>query len=415
MVVLYNLFLLLFSFISFPFILYKLLRRPGVKERLGFLPPLPNRAIWVHAVSVGEVGASEPLIREMKQKYPSKPIVLSTTTETGRKVAEKSLKKWVERMFYFPLDYPWIIFKVFCGWRPSLIILMETEIWPNLITFSHFLGIPVILANGRLSYPAYRRYRMGKVLLKTFLKKITLFLVQTEKDKRLFLSLGAEPQKIKVVGNTKFDRLIKGEIKEIPLPPDSSYPVICAGSTHPGEEEIVLHAFSKVKKEFPSARLILVPRHPERKKEVEELLKKEDVDYILRSEVKEKLWESDVLLVDTVGELYSFYSTAHLAILGGTFVPVGGHNPLEPLSLKVPVFYGPYIFNFEEIFSIIEGKGAIKVAKENLSETLLSWIRDKRRLEEEGRKGYALLEEYKGAVKKHLEEIEKICAGLLAG
>ena len=407
MIYLYNLLLLLLL----PFLLPKIIRREGLRERLGLFPPLPRRAIWVHGVSVGEVGASQPLIEEIKRRFPGKKIILSTTTSTGRKVAQ-SLSPLVEGIFYFPLDLPWVVWKALRKIQPSLIILMETELWPNLIHLSRILSIPVVLANGRLSPLAFSRYRKISFLLRPFLREISLLLVQTERDKAYFLRLGAREESLRVVGNIKFDRIKKHIQTRLPRPPSSSYPVICAGSTHRGEEELVVEVFEKLRKEFPSARLILVPRHPERREEVEKILKERDLSYALRSKTRGE-WKEAILLVDTVGELYSFYSLADLALMGGTFVPVGGHNPLEPLSLKLPVFFGPYTFNFEEIFGIIEGKGGIRVKKENLLTLLKKHLRERDFLSSLGEEGYRIFRKFQGATKRHLEEM--LCAGLLDG
>ncbi|NOZ63652.1 MAG: 3-deoxy-D-manno-octulosonic acid transferase [Caldiserica bacterium] len=407
MIFLYN-FILLFSL---PFVFFYLLKKGGAKERLGFILPGKQRGIWIHAVSVGEVKAAEPIIKLLRQNLPETPIFLSTVTSTGREVAKKSLEKWVDYLFYFPLDFPFSIIKVISSLKPRLIILMETELWPNLLYFSHHFSVPIILANGRLSPASFRNYSRFSFFLKPFLSYFSSLLVQTERDKKGFLKLGFPDHLLKVVGNTKFDHysLPSPSGKDslpTPSPPDA-YPVICAGSTHPPEEKLILRIFQRVKAEYPAAKLILAPRHPERVKEVEKLIP-DSLSYILRTEISSPEWSETILILNTVGELQNFYSLSDVAIMGGTFVPVGGHNPLEPLSHRVPVIFGPHVFNFAEIFSLIEGKGGIKVKNEKeLERVLLSWLKKRMDLEKEGEKGYNLIAENRGASQRIWEEVSR--------
>ena len=408
MIFLYN-FILLFSI---PFVFFYLLKKGGVKERLGFILPGKKRGIWIHAVSVGEVKAAEPVIKLLRKNLPETPIFLSTVTSTGREVARKSLGKWVDYLFYFPLDFPFSVIKVIFSLRPRLIILMETELWPNLLYFSHYFSVPIILANGRLSPASFRNYSRFSFFLKPFLAYFSSILVQTERDKKGFLKLGFPGQLLKVVGNTKFDHYsLPSPSGKDSLPassPPDVYPVICAGSTHPPEEKLILRIFRKVKEEYPGAKLILAPRHPERVKEVEKLIPA-SFSYVLRTEMSSREWSETILILNTVGELQNFYSLADVAIMGGTFVPVGGHNPLEPLFHRVPVIFGPHVFNFSEIFSLIEGRGGIKVDnEEELEKVLLAWLRKRNDLEREGEKGYHLIAKNRGASERIWEEVKAV-------
>jgi len=408
MIFLYNFILLFFI----PFAFFYLLKKGGLKERLGSISPNKKRGIWIHAVSVGEVGAAEPIIKILRKRLPETPIFLSTVTSTGREVAKKNLGKWIDYLFYFPLDFPLSVIKVISSLKPSLIILMETELWPNLLYFSRFFSIPVILANGRLSPSSLGKYRRFSFLLKPFLSSFSSILVQTERDKEGFRKLGFPEHLLKVAGNTKFDRYSftsPPAKNSLPSPsPHDAYPIICAGSTHPTEEEMVLRIFKKVKKKYPSAKLILAPRHPERAKEVEKLIP-DSFSYILRTEILSEDWNETILILNTVGELKNFYSLSHIVIMGGTFTPIGGHNPLEPLACKVPVIFGPHTFNFTEIFSLIKGKGGIKVNnEEELERVLLAWLEKRSNLEKEGTKGFHLIAENRGASERIWEEVRHI-------
>ena len=407
MIILYNFFLFLIS----PFLLIYLFHKKGWKERIGFVKPHEKKCIWIHAVSVGEVGAAEPLIKVLNERLPKFPICLSTITSTGREVAKKTLKDFVNYIFYFPLDFPFFVINAISNLKPRFIILMETEIWPNLLYFSSLFHIPVILANGRLSPSSLKNYKRFSFLLKPLSSFFSSVLLQTEKDKEGFLSLGFPEKVLKVIGNTKFDRYFSSSSISTHLPspvPKNSYPIVCAGSTHSKEEEIVIGTFKKIKNAYPNSKLILAPRHPERVKEIEKIIP-DSLSYILRTKMASLYWQESILILDTVGELKDFYSLSDLAIIGGTFVPVGGHNPLEPLSFGVPVIHGPYTFNFSEIFSLIEGNG-VKLAKnENeLEKIIFSWIKDKESLRKEGEKGLFLIKKNCGATLRIWEEIERI-------
>ncbi len=410
MFLLYNFLLLLLL----PVVLLITLRKEGKRERLGIISPLSpeSRGVWIHAVSVGEVVASEPLVSLLKEKHPEIKIYYSTTTPTGRKMAEKILASKLDYLFYFPLDYPWIISHVLYLLRPRFIVLMETELWPNLLYYAQLHRIPVFVANGRLSPQSFKRCRRLQFLFRPILNKVSLFLLQSEEEKKKFLSLGVSSEKLKVVGNTKFDRLPQA------LPSFSKLarewererrnPVWVVGSTHPGEEEAILYAFQEVRKFFPSSLLILVPRHPERKREIENLLQKFKFLYMLRSEMKEGPKDAHVVLVDTVGELFLLYSLADITFIGGTLVPIGGHNPLEPAVFSKPIIFGPHTFNFQDIFQMMHEEGIgirVKDGKE-LQQILPQLLEKKEELKKMGKKARTFVENNRGAAERIIREIE---------
>ncbi len=325
-----------------------------------------GKTVWIHAVSVGEVISSIPLVNKLKDKYPANKIVVSTVTDTGQKVARERIG-YIADIIYMPFDIPFSINKAVAHINPSVFVIMETELWPNIIRILHCKNIPVVLMNGRISEKSFGNYQKMRFFMKQFLKYISLFCMQNDLYSERIKALGAEPGKVKVAGSFKFDTK--------PLPPAPEWndvfngPVIIGGSTHRSEEDLIIDAYARLLKDFPELNLIIAPRHPERFNEVEELIKQRGLKYIKRSELAdgskntrishEKL-SGAVMLLDVIGELASVYSLCDIAIMGGSFIKHGGQNPLEPAYWGKAIICGPNMDNFPFIDNFYQRGGAIK-------------------------------------------------------
>lgn len=349
-----------------PVLSYKVARKrgrrhlAGLKERLGECEKRSSQrpCIWIHGVSVGEIQAARTLVEALERELPEYEIVLSTTTGTGQEVAKRTYPD--KRVFYFPIDFTWSVARVFRAIRPSLVVLVELEIWPNFLQEAHRQRIPIAVVNGRISAKSFRSYRFVKRLLFDPVGKIGLFFVQTELYAERFRELGIPPRQIQVTGSVKYDQLAAKDLdpaevrRDIGVGPEDL--VLMGGSTHPSEEATLLAAYLSLRDTFPRLRLVLVPRHTERTAEVMELLQKE-VQVTRRTEQvagrgeatsSPPLPEGEVLLVDTVGELGRLYCAADLVFVGGSLIPHGGQNMLEPVMYAKPTLFGPHWVNFAE-------------------------------------------------------------------
>lgn len=423
---LYDLILYLSALLLVPYYLLRGLRygktRRGIRERLGAYPPdfvtalRGRRVIWVHAVSVGETRAAAPLFKALSQAYPDAFLLLSHVTETGREVAMQVDE--ADGCIFFPFDLSWVTRRVMRRIRPAVIILMETEIWPNFVNAAHRQGVPVVLVNGRISDRSQPRYRLAGRLLKPVLAGISSFCMQTARDGRRIRRLGADPARIAVTGNLKFDMPapVWPELPRKELLARYALPATCriwvAGSTHPGEEKLLGEVYRRLLARHPDLLLVLVPRRPERACQVGEELAGQGLRFLLRTAVDTEtapLSPGEVLLVDTVGELMSFYALAELIFVGGSLVPVGGHNILEAALLGKPVLFGPNMQNFQEIAAKIRrAEGGLAVADgEELYHRvahLLDTPDEARRI---GANGYRLLLENRGATVRTMDEIAR--------
>lgn len=408
---LYNLILILVS----PFYIIRVLwKNKGCKERFGIsIPENENKkVIWIHAVSVGEVIASKPLISLINKQLPDYEIVLSTVTKTGREIAEK-MQKQLSHIFYFPFDFPFVVKKVLRKINPSLIVLAETELWPNLLKYAELFNIPVILNNGKISPSSFLKYKKIHPLFTQILGKVSIFCMQTEEDKDKLIQLGVNPEKIIVTGNTKFDLFDSDLDKERPLENWNTTgfsPIIVAGSTHPGEEKILLELLKKIDKKFPNTLLVLVPRHPERLTEIENLIKEKGYSFVKRSETNSYLLKEKIILVDTIGELSKIYSVADVVFVGGSLVPIGGHNLLEPAFLSKPIITGQYTFKQNEMTELLKkGDGIIQVENEQqLQEKLLELLSSPEKRKKLGENARNVVLSNPGATKRNFEVIAKI-------
>jgi 3-deoxy-D-manno-octulosonic-acid transferase len=423
---LYDLVLLLSSLVLVPYYLIRGLRygksRHGIRERMGYFRAdqlarlAGRRVIWIHAVSVGETRAAIPLLRGLRNKYPDACLVLSNVTETGRAVARDIPE--IDLCLFFPFDLSWAVRRTLRLINPSIILIVETEIWPNFVRIAHENEIPIMLVNGRFSDRSFPRYFTVKRYLKPLLHKFSSFCMQTAQDARRARRIGAPVDKVTVTGNLKFD--IISSLGTLPLPEEvrtkfhlpADVPIWVAGSTHAGEETIVVEVARQLASDKLEQILVLVPRHPERARSIGEELSDMDVRWVLRSEISEygrMLQPGDVLLVDTIGEMLDFYSIASLVFVGGSLVPVGGHNLLEASLLNKPVLFGTYMQNFKEIAGyVLESQAGMQVKDgRQLKEKVRSLLKSPELCHDMGTRGFDLLSEHAGATDKTLEEIAR--------
>ncbi|MCX5700695.1 MAG: 3-deoxy-D-manno-octulosonic acid transferase [Candidatus Omnitrophica bacterium] len=368
MFILYDLIFLILVIITLPVYILKGKFHTEFFKRFGVLPKglELDRPIWVHAVSVGEAVVVRGLVDELRKVYPGKKFVISTVTPTGNKIA-KDLVKDADLLTYLPLDFSFIVRSVMQRINPQLFIIAETEIWPNLISVLNKKGIPIVTVNGRISDSSFKGYRVIKFLIKNILAKVNLFCTQTDSDAKRLIALGVDPDKIKVTGNMKFDQInlvrTSDYRKRLGLSPEEK--LFVAGSTHSGEEGVVIGVYKKILDIFPNVKLLIAPRHPQRAKDIELLARSFGFFPVKTSELSTQCvscLQKPVFILDTVGELVNFYSASDIVFVGGSLIKKGGHNILEPASLGKPVIFGPYMFNFRDIAQMfIDNNAAIQV------------------------------------------------------
>ncbi|MDI6740584.1 MAG: 3-deoxy-D-manno-octulosonic acid transferase, partial [Candidatus Edwardsbacteria bacterium] len=413
--ILYNLLTMPAFLAGWPYLLTACLfsRRGKWRNRCGIIKRAEGHPIWIHASSVGEMGVISPLIAELKRRKPNQAIAISAVTETGHARA-RDLFGEAAKIFFFPLDFFWVQAAALSRIKPSLVILVETELWPNLIWRCHCRGIPVMLVNARLSERSLPHYKRFAFLFRPLLNTFRVIACQSDEDAGRYRSLGVRPGLVRVLGNMKYDGIQSpvaiGEKqalrREFGIPADAV--VMTAGSTREGEEAMALDAWARAiqHSEFSSqtSRLILAPRHPERFAEVEGLLKERNIRFVKRSQQRGpgNACEFDILLLDTIGELVSAYAAADLAFVGGSLVPVGGHNPLEPAALGLPVVFGPHMFNAKDSAeSLIAAGGARQVESvDALAALIREWLNNPQERLRTGQKAEQVVDERRGAARK---------------
>lgn len=389
------------------------------RERMGRLPVYLNldgdRSIWIHAVSVGEVLAARPLVPALRERFPGHRLFLSTTTLTGNEVAKKSVRG-LDGLFFAPFDFPHAVRRALEVVNPSLLVLVETELWPNLIHEASRRGARVALVNGRVSPRSFPRYRRVRRFLSGVLAEVDLFLMQGEPHAERIRAMTAPPERVKVTGNLKFDAVEAGRPPERTvrlLHGGSPRPLWVAGSTMPGEEELVLRAFHRVRERVPHARLLLAPRHPERFPEVPGLIESAGFRCLRRSALDPASWsDGEVLLLDTLGELAQVYSLASVVFVGGSLVPTGGHNILEPAVAGKPVLIGPHMENFQEIADTFRAESAIvQVASaDELGREVSALMLDEPRRRALGERARGLVGRNRGAVSRTTDALAPLLA-----
>ena len=429
---LYSLGFTLAFLIALPYFIFQAVRHrkylSSFPERLGILPNdlrlRPAGGIWIHAVSFGEVLSVLPLIKQIRQRWPQKGIFLSTTSRTGQELARNN-RNGLAGVFYFPLDWKFSVRRSLNEVRPSLVLILETEIWPNFLHECRQRGIPVCLANGRISDRSFGKYRRFRWLLRWSMGYFDSCCMQDPVDRERIIYLGVPSDRVEVCGNLKYDIEQPEELGEKladfrSLMQIASTPfLVVAGSTRSNEETPVLRAFRSLQQDCPQARLLLAPRHPERCGEIEQLLTAQSFRFVKRSELSpngkldSESPPAEVILVDTMGELPILYALADLVFVGGSLVPWGGHNLLEPALFKKPVLFGPHMNNFREMARrFIQGKAGIMVKNEvELGARLKELFRDSACRRKLGQNGYRIIQANQGAGARILDRIERCLAG----
>jgi 3-deoxy-D-manno-octulosonic-acid transferase len=427
MYLLYNLLSMVVIALTLPVWVWRYYTTPkykeGLRQRLGHLPDAviadlrDHPCFWLHAVSVGETMAALGLVEALHRAYPELRVVFSTVTATGQKVARERVT-CADHVIYFPFDLPWMVWRVVAAVRPRFVVVMETEIWPNFFRELGRRNVPLCLANGRLSPASFRGYRRVRRLVRRYLLPVHLFAMQSPGDGERVRAIGADPVRVVVTGNLKYD-----EAAQPPAPAAlaalderlgaaGGAPVWIAASTHEGEEEICLDGFQRLREAVPDLRLMLVPRHPERVAAVEELLRGRGLAW-LRFSQAEGSWQEAVLLVDEVGWLMRLFGRASVAFVGGSLVATGGHNLLEPAAWGVPVVFGPHTFNFKDITTqMVEAGGGVPVADgDELYRVTLALFQDSERRQAIGDAGKGVVAANGGALARTVAAIRQVVNG----
>jgi 3-deoxy-D-manno-octulosonic-acid transferase len=409
---------------SLPYWLFQMVRhgkyRKGLTERLGRVPMrlrLPGQqesVIWVHAVSVGEVFAVAGLVEELQRRFPQHRIFISTTTDTGQALARQRFGE--ASVFYFPMDFAFAVRPYLRALRPEMVVIAETEFWPNVMRLAHASGARIAVVNARISDRSWPRYRRFRGLLRRLLANVDLFLAQTQEDAARLQDIGANPERVRVTGNLKFD---------IPLPDPPAIveslrrsiaaagagPVLVCGSTVEGEESLLLKAFENLLVQYPQAVMILAARHPERFGAVAALLERMSVRFCRRS-----LWDGEpltggVLLLDTIGELAALYALADIAFVGGSLVPRGGHNIIEPAQHGVATVVGNHTENFRDIVSLFQSRDAVRiVGPAELPLVLLELLANDKERRALGQRAGETMRSQFGATARTADELQELLA-----
>ena len=422
---LYSLVLALGMLLSLPYWLFQIVRRGkyrrGFAERIGKVPArlkaagaASRRVIWVHAVSVGEVLAVSGLIEKMRKSFPGHRVVVSTTTDTGQELARKRFGP--ENVFYFPMDFPFAVRPYLRELNPDLVILAETEFWPNFLRLAHGSGAAVAVVNARISDRSWPRYRRFEWALRRMLADVDLFLAQTQPDRERLEILGADPGRVHVTGNLKFD-------VTLPVPPpiverlrralaeEGAGPVLVCGSTVEDEEAPLLKAFENLRVSHPRAVMILAPRHPERFDDVAILVQQMGIALHRRSRWQGAPLAGGVLLVDSIGELAALYALANVAFVGGSLVPRGGHNIIEPAQHGIAIVTGNHTENFRDIVGLFQVRDAVRiVGLAELPLTLMFLLENAEERQALGRRAQETIQSQTGATLRTVEELKSLIA-----
>lgn len=385
----------------------------GFSQRFGFGQPVRARSIWVHAVSVGEVQAGVPLVEALLKRFPDIPLVLTTVTSTGRARAEALFGSRAD-VRYVPIDLPGSVRRFFQRVQPQLAIILETEIWPNLYHRCGRLGVPLVLASARISPRSVSSYRRLVGLFRETLSHGIFIAAQSAEDAERFVSIGANPARTHVVGNIKFDFGYPPDMeargRELRKWLGADRPVWVAGSTHDTEEELLIDAHAQIRQRFPEALMVLVPRHPPRFADVAGLLRSRGVPFVTRTSQQNVAPGTEVYLLDTLGELPAFYSAGDVAFVGGSLVPIGGHNLLEPAALSLPIVAGPHNFNSADIAQMLVEHGAVRIVHDaaQLAAVVAGLFADPATRAVMGASGRKAMDGNRGAVARLMQFLEPL-------
>jgi len=423
----YTLAILLLAVVLSPWFVYQAIRYRkyigSLAQRMGYLPVSFNldgdESIWIHAVSVGEALTARALVADLRERYPGLRVFLSTTTLTGQQIARTRLAD-VDAVFFLPFDLPPFVNRTLRLVKPRLFVMMETEIWPNLLRACRRLGVKTMLVNGRISSRSYPRYRMGRRFFTKVLADVDRFCMQSDESARRIIDIGADPARVTVTGSLKFDAARLPSVAVQGRPRDrvlrffrlaSQRSVIVAGSTMRGEELPVLRAFRRIKTSSPQALLVIAPRHADRFTEVVHVARGEGFAVARRSELAiDAEPRADVVVLDSIGELAQLYQIATVAFVGGSLVPTGGHNILEPAVYGRPIVFGPSMSNFAEIADLfLANAAAVQVSDESALERVLSdLVVDPVRRASLGAAARALVDANRGATERTLAVIGRL-------
>ena len=428
--IIYNLALLVVMVAAAPWWLFRMVTtqkyREGLLERLGIVPSRLRKQIaklgserpliWVHAVSVGEVLAVSRLVKTLDSALPDYFVAVSTTTRTGQALARERFG--AERVFYCPLDLPWAVHAYLNKLNPCLLVLTETEFWPNLLIGCYRRKITVTVVNARISDRSWPRYQLLRWLWRPFLEPLSRVLAQSETDAERLIAIGCLPERVTVAGNLKFDVRASGEADATRLLKvlARNLRLIVAGSTLEGEEAALLESWPRLLQADPQLTMVLAPRHPERFAAVVALLEKSGKAWVKRSDwitapegSLKPLRPGQIVLLDTIGELASVYSLASVAFVGGSLIPAGGHNPLEPAQFGVPIMMGPHYANFRAITEYLLAQNAICIAeKENLAKVLIDLLCDRTAANAMGARARQVFEQQAGATGRCVEALQSL-------
>jgi 3-deoxy-D-manno-octulosonic-acid transferase len=425
MYTLYSILMAVGFVLALPFFLWKARTTgkylPSFRERLAGPPAGLNAArqasIWIHAVSVGEVLTARTLLGPLRERFPGRPVFLSTTTLTGHAVAQQGAAG-VDGLLYSPFDWKGPVRRTLDRLNPALLVILETELWPNLIHEARRRGVRIAVVNGRISTRAFPRYRLVTPFLRRVLPEVDVFLMQSEAHAERIRAIGAPPDRVRVLGNLKYDAVaeapVDGPLTRL-LRDRAAQPLCVAGSTVAGEEALVLEAFGRVRARHPHAALVLAPRHPERFAEVEPLIAAAGLRHRRRTALGAAGWgDADVLLLDTLGELAQAYPAAEVVFVGGSLVSAGGHNVLEPATAGRAIVVGPHMENFQEIADIFVGEQALVRLESGsagaLAEALLVLLEDEELRARLGGRARSLIDLNRGARERTLDALAALVA-----
>ncbi len=370
-----------------------------------------QKRIWVHALSVGEVTSTVPLLRLLKTEFPQSVIILSSTTTTGRETAQKLAAPYVDHLIRYPVDILFSIQSYLNRIQPDLYIHIETDFWPNLLFLLHKRNIPALLFNGRMSKKSVKKYRMLSFFIRPMFDCFTTLCMQSEKDRENMISLGLSAKKVLKLGNLKL--VIESSKKLPPVYRDllnDSFPLFLCGSTHPGEEKLILEAIKLIRKQGINFQLLIAPRKKERGREIKDLCHSLCPD--LTCELRSKAPKSapDILIIDTLGELNSLYQYAQIAFIGGTLINEGGHNPIEPASAGIPILFGPYYNDFHEICQdLLDCNGGYKIKdSQELASRLAELLADEKKRKQRGYYAKSYVKNKEGIGQKHIDLIKSL-------
>jgi 3-deoxy-D-manno-octulosonic-acid transferase len=419
--------------VSLPYWLFQMLRhgkyRKGFAERFGRVPArlrLPGkkeRIVWVHAVSVGEVLAVAGLVGELQRRLPGHRILVSTTTDTGQELARKRFGE--TDVFYFPVDFVFAIRPYLRAISPEMVVIAETEFWPNFMRLAHTQGARIAIVNARISDRSWPRYRRFRGLLRKVLANVDLFLAQTPDDAARVKDIGAIPERVRVAGNLKFDAgqpvaatatptsLASAIVERVwdAVSGETGGPVLICGSTAEGEEPLLLQAFEKVIKLYPGAVMILAPRHPERFSSVAGMLERSSIRFWRRTQWNGGSLAGGVLLLDTIGELAALYALADIAFVGGSLVPHGGHNILEAAQHGAAIVVGRHTENFRDIVSLFQSRDAVRIAgPAELPEVLMELLANEAERKALGERAIETVRMQVGATARTADALQRLLA-----